>query len=152
MPRENMLAISTTVEKDLGCLLFTGELVAESRFDTERILREWYDGGLKCVIVNCSGLHYIDSAGFSTLLAALHRFRRVGGDLILTELNPSLNAIFELTAMEKYFKVFATQAEAHEHFEQLSAQRRKQSKRSAGAKESPKPAKKQAKGVGRNRA
>ena len=122
MTRENLLAIECEVDRAIGHLNLEGELVAESRFEPERILREWLDGGVRGVIVRCHGLSHIDSAGLSTLLGALHRFRRKGGDLIVAELNPALSAIFEVTSMRRYFKIFPTLAEAEIHFAQLSAQ------------------------------
>lgn len=121
MTRENLLSIEAQVVQSIARLDLCGELVAESRFELERIFREWQDQGLSRVIVLCQRLIHIDSAGLSTLLGALHRFRRKGGDLILAELNPSLNAIFEVSTMEKYFKLFRSLAEAEAHFAQSDA-------------------------------
>jgi anti-sigma B factor antagonist len=125
MTQENLLVIECQVDGSTGQLSLDGELVAESRYEPERILREWLEGGITRVIIRCARLSHIDSAGLSTLLGALHRFRRVGGDLILADLNPSLNAIFEITSMERYFKIFTTLAEAEAHFTQLAAQQQK---------------------------
>src|SRR5688572_30750646 len=105
MVRDNLLIMESKVEENVSWLGLTGELIAESRFDIERVLREWHEAGVTHVIVRCRGLNYIDSAGLSTLLGALHRYRRSGGDLVLAELNPALNSIFEITSMEKYFKI-----------------------------------------------
>lgn len=128
MVRENLLSIEFQVRRGTGLLSLDGELIAESRFDTERILRDWSEEGVGRVIVRCQRLLHIDSAGLSTLLGAMHRFRRKGGDLILADMNPSLNAIFEDTSMERYFKIFPTLAEAEAHFEQLGAQHVKQAR------------------------
>ncbi len=125
MPRDNLLRVKSDVDSEIGYLYLQGELIAESRFDPERILREWLEGDVSHVVISCRGLTYIDSAGLSTLLGALHRFRRKNGDLILTEMNASLNAIFEITSMHKYFKIFPTLDEAKHHFDQLVAQRKK---------------------------
>lgn len=125
MPRDNLLQLAFQIEGETGHLVLEGELIAESRFELERVLREWLESGLRNVIVGLTELRYIDSAGLSTLLGALHRYRRQGGDLILTQMNPALNAIFEVTCMEKYFKIFPTMQEAVEHFAQVDDQRRK---------------------------
>lgn len=125
MTRDNLLIMDYHVDHDIGHLNLDGELIAETRLELERILREWLDSGINRVIIRCTALNYIDSAGLSTLLGALHRFRRQGGDLILTDMNPSLNAIFEVTSMEKYFKIFPSIAEAQTHFEQVAIQCKK---------------------------
>lgn len=125
MIRENLLITESSVEHEIGLLMLEGELIAETRYEPERILREWLDGGLNRVIIRCATLSYIDSAGLSTLLGALHRFRRQGGDLILSDMNPTLNAIFEVTSMEKYFKIFASIDAARAHFGQMAGQSKK---------------------------
>lgn len=122
MPRENLLLVTSEVSGEVASLSLDGELVAETRFEPERILREWMENGIHNVVVRCHRLSHIDSAGFSTLLGALHRFRRGGGDLILANLNPSLNAIFEITSMQRYFKIFGSLEEAEAHFAQMSRQ------------------------------
>lgn len=122
MPRENQLIVSSEISNEIACLTLDGELIAETRFEAERILRDWMEDGIRNVVVRCHRLSHIDSAGFSTLLGALHRLRRSGGDLILANLNPSLNAIFEITSMQRYFKIFNSLEEAKAHFAQVSLQ------------------------------
>lgn len=118
MPPENRLIARSERNKDDAVIYLEGELISQTRYEVERILREWQESGVRSVIVRMPALKYIDSAGLSTLLGALHRYRRDGGDLILAELNPSLVAIFEVTSMEKYFKIFPTVDEARNHFKQ----------------------------------
>jgi anti-sigma B factor antagonist len=125
MTRENLLIMDCLVEGEAGRLDLNGELIVETRFEVERLLREWLESGIRRVIIRCRTLSAIDSAGFSTLLGALHRYRREGGDLILAELNPELHALFEITAMEKYFNIFETLEAAHAHFVQVAEERRR---------------------------
>ena len=125
MTRENLLIMDCLVEGENSLLDLNGELIAETRFDVERLLREGLESGIRRVIIRCRSLASIDSAGFSTLLGALHRYRRDGGDLILAELNPELHALFEVTAMEKYFNIFETLEAAHAHFAQAAEERRR---------------------------
>jgi anti-sigma B factor antagonist len=137
MPRDNLLVMDHQVKGETAQLNLVGELIAETRMEPERILREWFEGGVTRVIIRCAALSYIDSAGLSTLLGALHRFRRQGGDLVLADMNPALSAIFEVTSMEKYFKIFPSIPAALAHFEQLAAQtKKKRPSRPANARNS----------------
>ncbi|MCE5228282.1 STAS domain-containing protein [bacterium] len=113
---DNRLVTRSECNDDNAVLYLEGELISQTRFEVERILREWQESGVRWIVVHMPALRYIDSAGLSTLLGALHRYRREGGDLILAELNPSLCAIFEVTSMEKYFKIFPTVGEARAHY------------------------------------
>ena len=145
MPNEGLLEISMQAEKDIGYVRLVGRLMAESRFELERLLRLWNEQGLNRMIVSCSELDYIDSGGLSTLIAALHRMRRAGGDLVLNEMNPSLNALFELTTMMNHFLIFTSLEEATQHFERDLRERRKKArarKADAKARKAKPPAKK----------
>lgn len=122
-PRDDLLNLKCDVEDGVGYLLLEGQLLAESRHATEQVLRGWLEQGLDYVIVDCAALTRIDSGGLSTLLGALHRFRHQQGDVVLVRMNPELNALFELTSMERYFKIFPSVEQAREHQRDLNAQR-----------------------------
>ena len=106
MPNEDILQIDSCVESEVGMLMLAGELRAESRYALERQLRDWGEGGMKRVVIGCADLSYIDSAGLSTMIGALHRLRRAGGDLILSNMNPRLRSLFEISSMHSFFTVF----------------------------------------------
>lgn len=118
MSHEEILAIDDAIEDEIGVLRLGGQLLAESRFALDRILREWVEGGMRCVVIVCGDLEHIDSAGLSTMIGALHRLRRQGGDLVLADMNPSLRALFELSSMHHYFKVFESFDGAIQHFDE----------------------------------
>ena len=88
----------------------------EGRFDANTIapvkqqLERASEGGL--VIVNLSGVHFVDSAGLSALISALKRCRQAGGDLHLSNLQQPVRIIFELTKLQRAFETFDTEAEA----------------------------------------
>ncbi len=113
---EQRLIVNEEIFGQEGVLYLEGDLISATRYEVERILREWRELGIRFVTVHCPKLNQIDSAGLSTLLGALHRYRREEGDLVMAELNPALNAIFEITSMEKYFNIFPTLDAARNHF------------------------------------
>jgi anti-sigma B factor antagonist len=121
MLRENLLRVQCEAADGVGLMRLEGELIAESRYEPERILREWLAADVCKVIIQCDKVTHIDSAGLSVLLGALHRYRRQDGDLILAQLNPALGAIFEVTSMERYFKIFTDVEAARSHFQQVAA-------------------------------
>ena len=125
MLRENLLNLECEVVDGVGLMRMEGELIAESRYEPERILREWLEADICKVIIQFDKVTHIDSAGLSTLLGALHRYRRQEGDLILARLNPSLNAIFEVTSMRRYFKIFDNLESARKHFKPPPPPRKK---------------------------
>ena len=143
MLNDNLLVIQADLVRGIGELRMEGEFVAETRYEPERVLREWVEQGVRRAIVHCDKVRRIDSAGSSVLLGALHRFRRLGGDLILVRLNLDLNEFFEVTSMRQYFKIFETPEEAR-HYCASAVERavpkavvkKKRGRRPAAAKES----------------
>jgi anti-anti-sigma factor len=119
MLRENLLRIQCEIRDGIGLLRLDGELVAESRYEPERILREWLEAEVFQIVVQCDKVTHLDSAGLSILLGALHRFRRHEGDLILSQLNPGLNSILEISSMACYFKVYKDTDAALNHFREI---------------------------------
>lgn len=126
MPREEYLSIQSKVDGQIGYVTLGGRLMAESRFELDRILRDWRDSGLPFVIISCRELEFIDSAGLSTMIGARQRLKRLGGDLILSEMNPELLSYFDRASMQSYFTIFDGVPEAKLHFKaEILARRRK---------------------------
>ncbi|HEX5690682.1 MAG TPA: STAS domain-containing protein, partial [Roseiflexaceae bacterium] len=58
------------------------------------------------VIVNLSGVNFIDSTALATLVGAMKRCRQKGGDLHLFGLQKPVRIIFELTKLDRAFELF----------------------------------------------
>jgi anti-sigma B factor antagonist len=90
----------------------------EGRFDAYAIpeLLQWFDQHpeVKRVVVNLSGVNFIDSSGLSTLVKGLKRCRQNGGDLVLSDLQQAVQIIIELTRLDKAFSIFENEAAAME--------------------------------------
>lgn len=125
MAKEELLHIDEVTEKGVGVVRLGGQLLAESRFPLDRLLRDWHEGGVHQVVISCADLRHIDSAGLSTMIGALHRMRREGGTLLLCNLNPTLHTLFEVSSMESYFEIFADVDEAKKQLRKLAAAKRR---------------------------
>lgn len=64
------------------------------------------------VIINLSGVGFIDSSGLSTLVKGLKRCRTNQGDLYVTNLQPAVRIIFELTRLDKAFTILPDEQDA----------------------------------------
>ncbi len=141
MAGRDLMTIDVEVVGGLGEVRLSGRLMAESRFEIERILRDWNETGVNHAVVSLAGLDYVDSAGLSTLIGAMHKMRRAGGELVLCELNPALDSLFEITSIHNYFQLFVTFAEARAHIKSLIKTRRTKGRPRSAAAASPKKAK-----------
>jgi len=64
------------------------------------------------IILDLSGVSYVDSGGVGALVQTYSSFRKTDRRLALVALNPRVQAVLELTRLHKIFAVFPTVAEA----------------------------------------
>lgn len=57
------------------------------------------------VVVDCSGLNYIDSTGLGVLVSAMKMVREHGGRIKIVRLKPYLQKIFRVTGLTGIFEI-----------------------------------------------
>jgi anti-sigma B factor antagonist len=68
------------------------------------------------IVINCSGLAYIASAGLGAIMGAIEEIRGNGGDLRLTNLNETVLNIFEILGFHHLYRIFPSEVEAVSSF------------------------------------
>lgn len=68
------------------------------------------------LVVNCSGLSYIASAGLGAIMGVIDEIRRHGGDLRLASLNETVLNIFEILGFHHLYRIFPSELEAVRSF------------------------------------
>ncbi len=68
------------------------------------------------VVLDLSGVKFIDSSGLGALIACLRKLNEQRGDLRLCELSRTVRALFELMRMHRVFGIYATREEAVKSF------------------------------------
>lgn len=95
-------------------------LTLSGRFDAYEVplVVHWFDEHpeAKQVIVNLSEVSFIDSSGLATLVKGLKRCRQNGGELVISDMQQAVQIIFELTRLDKAFKIYLTEAAAEKSF------------------------------------
>ena len=79
-------------------------------FDGE--LRGALQQGRFKIVVNCSRLVYIASAGLGAIMGAIEEVRGNGGDIRLSELNETVANIFEILGFNHLYQIFPSEVEA----------------------------------------
>ena len=57
------------------------------------------------VVVDCTGLEFLDSTGLGILIAARTRARTAGGSLLLTGVRPQLERLLAVTGVDRLFRL-----------------------------------------------
>lgn len=106
-------AVRTRRIDDAICVLeVSGEVTAAS----EKALAEGYGdcgaAGTRAVIVDFSGLEYMNSGGIGLLVTLLVRANRQKQRLLAFGLNEHYRQIFELTRLDEAIGIYTSEAEA----------------------------------------
>ncbi|MFH0772134.1 MAG: STAS domain-containing protein [Candidatus Omnitrophota bacterium] len=97
---------------EITVLTVDGEINFNSSPDFRKAFLRIPDSNLKKVVVNLAGVDYVDSSGLATLVEAYQKIKGAGGELILANLSDKVKSLFEITKLEKLFRVFQSEEEA----------------------------------------
>jgi len=73
------------------------------------------------VVLDCSALEYISSAGLRVLMLARKQAKAQGGTLVVAALQPMVKEIFEISRFTVVFELFASVREALDHVSPAAA-------------------------------
>ena len=81
----------------------------------QSLLREIRESRVPCVVVNLSGVHYIDSSGVASLVEGLKASRDLGSRFILVGLSTAAREVLQLSRLLKVFEIYGSEEEALAH-------------------------------------
>jgi len=93
----------------------TGEVHVSTAPELAAHLTDALAAGRTRIVLDFTGVEFIDSTGLSVLLNALRRLGRVDGALALVCTNPTVLRLFEITRLDATFDIVATRDEALAH-------------------------------------
>jgi anti-anti-sigma factor len=99
-------------QDDVMIVSVDDHLDTSSAPDFEQRLLGLIDAGERKLVVDCSRLEYVNSAGLKVFLLAAKKFEPVGGQLIVCSLSSSVQMIFEMIGFNRIMRIAATRADA----------------------------------------
>lgn len=110
-------SISQKSLDDIQVLELSGELDAHTAGTLENSLKKLIDEKQLNIIVNCSNLDYIASAGLGVFMAYIEDVRTLGGDIKLTNMNERVFHVFDLLGFPSLYDILKDQQEAIQRFQ-----------------------------------
>ncbi|MEX0994880.1 MAG: STAS domain-containing protein [Balneolaceae bacterium] len=93
-----------------------GELDAHTASKLEDSLKRLIEKNNHNIIVNCSDLEYIASAGLGVFMAYIEDVRGLGGDIKLTNMNERVYNVFDLLGFPTLYDITEDEQEALQQF------------------------------------
>jgi anti-sigma B factor antagonist len=116
-----MMKLTSRITQNLNVTV----LELNGRFDAVegQQIKTWFDQlnrvTPKQIVVNLSEVIFIDSTALAVLVQGLKYCRQLDGDLFLCGLQSQVEIVFELTRLDKAFRIFDNQVEAVAAFGKL---------------------------------
>jgi anti-sigma B factor antagonist len=97
-----------------------GEIHATTAPEFSERLNGAIEAGKTGVVLDLTGVDFIDSTGLSVLLNGLRRVTRVRGAMVLACANPTVLRLFEITKLDSTFEILPSCDDAIARLRQLS--------------------------------
>lgn len=101
----NPFSVSRSMQKDLTVLALEGFLDAHTAPEFETAIQREIDAGNIRLIVDCSRLTYISSAGLGVFMGFIEEIREREGDIKICGLSPKVQQVFEILGFPALYDI-----------------------------------------------
>ncbi len=100
------LKITSKVEDKTALLSITGEVDMFSSPEARKEIANLVKKEIPRIVVDLSGVSYMDSSGVATLIEGLQMCNKYDGKLVVAGLRDNVREVFELTKLDKIFEIY----------------------------------------------
>jgi anti-sigma B factor antagonist len=112
MSSEPTIRIKTAQPPPKAVVHLAGEIDLRSVPELQSNLLELTRGPLERVVLEMSGVSYIDSSGVGTLVVLKREIERQRARIVLVGLQPRVRSVFEITRLDRFFTIVDSVEEA----------------------------------------
>lgn len=95
-------------------IVLTGEIDLRSSPDLRtKLIGLCREIGSDTVLLDLSGVSYVDSSGVGTLVEFKRRLKQSNGDVILLGMQPRVKSVFEITRLDQFFQIVDSRDEVN---------------------------------------
>lgn len=110
---EELMKIDITQKGNITIVSPHGDIrIGQGDVELREAFRKLLDEDHRSIVIDMSGVNFMDSAGLGEVVACHRRVTEKGGEIKLAALNPRINDLFTLTKLFLVFKIFDSVDEA----------------------------------------
>lgn len=106
------LSIAVRQVGEVAVLLPAGFINAHTVREFEEALERLVEDRRYLILLNCKDLNYISSAGLGAIMGLIETVREHGGDILLSNLQDNVFAIFDTLGFTQLYRVFTDEDQA----------------------------------------
>lgn len=110
------MKIRTEKNGDVLICALEGEIDINNSPQLRKTFDDFIKKDEKKILVEFSGVSYIDSSGLATLIEMFQRLKKIGGQMHFSGMNQKIKNAFEITKLHKLFEIFDNQEAALKDF------------------------------------
>jgi anti-sigma B factor antagonist len=104
--------MATAPHNQTGILALEGEIDLHRSSQIKETLETLVSKKVPRILLDFSGVTYIDSSGLATMIETLQRIQSYGGKLAMFGLRDSVRSIFEIARLDQIFSIFPDESTA----------------------------------------
>lgn len=106
------MTISTEKEESIYVINLEGELDASSSIQLDTTLQNALSAKELRILVDCSQLHYISSAGLGVFMSYLQDFNSEGTRMVLCRMSEKVKGVFSVLGLDSLISIVSEKEEA----------------------------------------
>ncbi|MFN8416635.1 MAG: STAS domain-containing protein [Cytophagaceae bacterium] len=106
------MQITTSQEQEFYVLAIEGDLDASSSIQLDTAIAEAKEKGEKKIIVDCTELQYISSAGLGVFMSYIQDFQAEGINMVLCHMSEKVKQVFSILGLDELIRIVTTKEEA----------------------------------------
>ncbi len=107
-----MVKIETQIDNQVALLLINGEIDASSSIQLDESLAAQLGNDMRLIMINCTGLDYISSAGLGVFMSYIEEFKGSGQQFVLFALSEKIRNVFDMLGLDQLMNIVPTKEEA----------------------------------------
>jgi len=113
----NPFSVSKSMQGDVSVVSVEGFVDAHTAPEFEQQIQEEIEAGRNRIVVDCSQLTYISSAGLGVFMGFIEEARDNGGDIKICGIIPKVRQVFDLLGFDAIFDIVDDLPAAIERFD-----------------------------------
>ena len=114
----NPFSIHKSTEQGLSVLSLEGYLDAHTAPEFEKAVQVEFEAGRVQMVVECTRLSYISSAGLGVFMSFIEEIRTAGGDIKICGLAPKVFQVFDILGFSALFDILPDLLAAIQRFQE----------------------------------
>lgn len=103
-----MVEISDKIEGDIIILKIDGDVDASSSIFVDKAIGNAIEQGFKKILIDCSNLSYISSAGLGVFMSYIEEFEAKNIQLVIFGLSEKVYNVFQILGLDQLLKIADT--------------------------------------------